>query len=613
MRSKERFVGKRSLGGGKIKGGYHAVVYGLAVLGTMGLGGCVSRYRVADADDHEQTFRDIVQSYQLETARLVTASPAATPQAMTSIDPQADRLFSGGALHQGARAVPVGLEDLFLRAIQHSSQINVFSDLPLIRETAIQEAAGIFDIRFFADARHTDRNDPIGSTLISREETTLLEQETKISVGVRKKMTPGTEIYLTQELNRTRNNAEFLTPNPQAGARLVLGVVQPLLNGAGIRYNTSVMQVAALDTEIARNEYVRQAEAHLLEIARAYWALSTARGIYQAKKTSYEDAAEVLRELESRGDFDAVRQQILRARAVTAERQADLIRAESALRNGADRLKALVNDPDYRGDTDLELIPSDIPFTEELAVNLADAAQFALENRPEIQQAYLQLEAASVRRRMSRNELLPTLNVFAEAYLAGLAFDRMDDAWEDQNDDSDPSYMFGVRLEFPLGNNQARAQNTRRRLEMRQIISQLETTMETVLLDVKFSVREVETAYRDLVAKYQSMQAAREDLENLKSRRDATFLGRDANAVAYLNLLLDTQERQVMAEERYLLALGTYNTALVTLQRAQGTLLAYESLEAEQTRERDEDRRLGESRRLPAYRLVPAEAELEVE
>ncbi len=581
---------------------------------------CVSRYKKYRPAEDERKFSEIVETY---SRRVNLVDPVVEPGAKAVIDvavdeqlqPAAQIMFSTNRINASMQAHPISLDALMLSAIAHSSQIKVFSDLPLIRETSIQEASGVFDPRIFADGRYYDRDDPVGSTLITGGDDRFLEYDTRVAVGVRKKLTPGTEVYLTQEINRTRNNSEYLQPNPQAGARIVLGFVQPLLQGAGIKYNTSVMKVAVLDSEIARHEFVRQAEAHLLEVARSYWGLNVARGVYQAKQTAYDEAATVLGALESRGNLDAVRQQIMRARAVTAERRAALVRAESALRNGADRLVALVNDPALRFETETELIPIDVPLTAKTPIDLAEAGRTALANRAEVRQSYLHYAAAVVRREMSRKERLPSLNVFVEAYMAGLAADVVEDAWDDQFDSSNAnddgvSYMVGVRLEVPWGNNAAKAQNERRRLEARQVSRQLETTMETVMLDVKFSVREVDTAWRDLAAKHKGMQAAREDLENLKSRREAMFLGGDVNAVGYLNNLLDAQDRQMVAEERFLYALATYNVAVLTSQRAQGTLLVYEELEtAKIKREYDDDRGWIESRKLPEYILRPATIE----
>jgi len=122
---------------------------------------------------------------------------------------------------------------------------------------------------------------------------------------------------------------------------------------------------------------------------------------------------------------------------------------------------------------------------------------------------------------------------------------------------------------------------------MRQLVNQIRTTMDTILLEVKVTVREVQTAYRDLIAKSQSMQAARDDLSNLTERREAMFLGANTSAPAYLEFLLESQDRRTAAEEAFLGALATYNVALVSLERAKGTLLTYEDLEVKRIEEED--------------------------
>jgi outer membrane protein TolC len=361
-----------------------------------------------------------------------------------------------------------------------------------------------------------------------------------------------------------------------------------LLQGAGKGYNHAIINIAKIDSEIARKEFIRQTESHLLEITRTYWTLYMARGAYTAKARAFADAKSTLEDLESRENFDALKQQIFRARAATAERKASLVRAESAVRSSEDRLKALVNDPAMNQATAIEMIPSDAPVTTRTPGDLAGAAAVALEKRAEIQQAYLQLKSSALRRDVSRNELLPVLNFIAETYVAGLAEDDWGAAWDDQWE-ANPGYAVGFRFDYPLGNNQAEARNIRRRLEMRQLVSQLRTTMDTILLEVKVTVREVQTAYRDLIAKTQSMEAARDDLENLTERREAMFLGANTSAPAYLEFLIESQERRTVAEEAFLGALATYNVALVSLERAKGTLLTYEELEVKEVEEEDPD------------------------
>ena len=59
----------------------------------------------------------------------------------------------------------ITLEDLYMRAIRHSTQIRVFGDLPVIRETGIREAKGAFDTNAFLNSQFERRNEPVGNTL----------------------------------------------------------------------------------------------------------------------------------------------------------------------------------------------------------------------------------------------------------------------------------------------------------------------------------------------------------------------------------------------------------------------------------------------------------------
>ncbi|MET0261891.1 MAG: TolC family protein [Rariglobus sp.] len=580
-----------------------------ALAAAMLTSGCTRSGRYKEPPSYRSEFRQMIRDYQTESNRLATAdrtfqaNPTGTPATITL---QGDPISSGARVQADIPSKETSLEALYVSAIQHSSQIKVFSDLPLIRETSIQEAEGAFDVNFFVEGRYDELNDPVGSTLTTGGSSRYEEEKLGFRTGVRKKVAAtGAEVYVTQELSRTENNSVFFQPNPQTNARLVVGAVQPLLNGAGVGYNRSIIQIAEIDSEIARHEFLRQIESHLLEITRTYWGLYLARGVYQAKSRAFDDASKTVSDLESRSDFDAVRQQVLRARAATAERRADLVRSESAVRNAEDRLKALINDPAYKEVSALEIIPTDLPVLDRTTSDLEKAATAALENRPEIQQAFLQLKAAAIRRDMSRNELMPVLNLLVEGYVGSIRRNDWNGTFNDEFD-ARPGYTVGLRLDYPLGNNQAEARNMRRRLEARQLVSQLRTTLETVLLEVKVAVREVQTAYRDMSAKHESMVASRADLDSFQKRREAMFLGGDTTAISYIEFLIESQNRRASAEEGFLQAVATYNVALVSLERVKGSLLSYESINTKRNTVRDADalRSAGEYRDVPELTLV---------
>ncbi len=477
-----------------------------------------------------------------------------------------------------SQAQSVTIDDLYVRALQHSSQIRVFSDLPLIRETGIREAQGAFDANAYLQGKFDRSNDPVGNTLTTGGASRFKQDEWSFEAGAKKRFITGTEVTVSQQLSRTDNNSVYFVPNPQSKATLSISVVQPLLKGAGVGYNRSVMQIARLDSDIAMHEFTRQSESHLLEITRTYWALYAARVTYLQKARLVNDTARVTDELRARQKMDAGQSQLFRAESALASRRSDLVRSEAAVRNAQDRLRALTNDPRLLTSSNAELVPNDRLVLTSSSFDAQDAAKAALESRPEINQAFLQLRAATIRENMQRNELLPELNLVLQGSLGGLDDGEYGSAYSRQYNTGTPAFGAGFVFSIPLGNNVAKARLERRRLELRQQLDQLRTTIDTVLLEVKISAREVSTAFRETQAKYAAVKAFTEDLDTLNARRSLQAIGEETLMAAYLSTLLDSQDRRANAEEEFIRAAANYQIAIVNLERAKGKLLAYSDI-----------------------------------
>jgi len=487
-------------------------------------------------------------------------------------------------LFDGSRPAAYTLDNLYVRALEHSSQIRVFSDIPLIRETGIQEAKGEFDTHLFAETAYEHVNEPVSTLLKTGGPERFKQWEVRAEAGVRKKFESGAEVTFSEELRRTTNNSLFFDPHRQATADLALTITQPLLRGAGCQYNRAHIRIAKLDTEIARNEFVRQAEGHLLAINQAYWNLYFARATCVQTQKLVKDTADVVGKLEGRTGIDSIESDQMRAKAALSKRRADLVRAEVAVKNAEDRIKALLDDPTLLPSTQAELLPANTPSLRPINIDMKQAAATALENRPEILQAFLQLKASAIRKDVSKNELLPQLDLILAASLMGLdKAGGFADGFDDQfKNHAHPGFLVGLRLDYPVENNSAKAVYLRRRLEIRQQLADLQTTVDTVLLEVKISAREVMTAYREMATRYEALQAAEEDSRVLAKRWDSSG-GSEKPASGYLQLLVDAQDRRADAEAQFARSAVLYNVATIALQRAQGTLLKYEDMEINRT------------------------------
>ncbi len=479
----------------------------------------------------------------------------------------------------GRASINITMESLLLSAVCHSTQIRVYSELPLIRETSVTEVEAAFDPLAFVESRWDDTSDPVGNALTTGSGGRYKNRQFSSAAGLRQKTIVGGNVEVSQRLGLQDTNSKFFVPGQQGTTKLAISYTQPLLRGRGRAYNESLIVLAQIDRGVSEGEFSSQLQSHLLDVARAYWGLYLERVTFAQKRKSLTRAEDVLQKLKNRIEIDAVASQIQRAEAEVATRLSELVRAELGVENAEARIRSLVNDPAL-GDDDsgVELIPMDLPSEDPCPSDLHASLITAMENRPEIGQAIQQIKAGCVRAEMSKHELLPVLNLITEAYASGLQGDySLGDAFTDQFHRGRPSYTVGLQYEVPLYNREAKSRNERRNLELRQLRNQYETTVKALALEVEVAVSELETSFSETRSQRRALKAGSSQLEYLERRWE--FLPHEGgNASLMLENLLTAQERLVRSEEAFAQAWVTYNVALVNHRRVTGELLQHHEI-----------------------------------
>jgi outer membrane protein TolC len=505
------------------------------------------------------------------------------------------------SLAEDGRAVPVSLAFMYDSAIINAAQLRVFGDLPAIRDTAEDEVAGRYVPRGFVEGRVEDRADPTDNLATTRGSDRLKRRERAVEFGLRQRVITGGEVTLGQRFSNTWTNSTDFDPANQTRARTFVTLVQPLLRESGTDYVRSIHEVARVDARVAQSEFRRQAENHLLEVARAYWTLHLSRATFLQLERLVDEVVPLVDQLEGRQGLDTDDLLLSRARAALATRTADLQRARAAIRNAEARLRGLVNDPRFSQQDIAELMPADAPLDRYEPITLATVLERAIAFRPEVQQIYLQHRAAVLREGQAQIEALPRLDMVLEGSLGGrgVGDDEFRDSLDDTGDGaSRPSGLVGLRFEVPLQQDDLAVRRTRRRLETRQVESQGRATLATIVTESEVTLNEYNVAFREVAARSLALDAAKTQLDietELWRQGIGTALSDPDGTLARL---LSAQERLTEAEGRLATAQVDFTLAFLALSRVQGTFSSLENLDF---------RRIEDAARGPSYvvRRIP--------
>ncbi len=505
----------------------------------------------------------------------VEQSPTPTPSVVV---PENFSAWWDGLVQQRAgiapRSISVDVTTLVQQALIYSSQVQVLQADPEVQHRIVKQEEATFDWRTFLNAKYDDLNDPIGNTLTTGNNDSRFEDHhTVTSGGLKRRTTAGGEVKLSQQFGYQDNNSRFLLPNAQSTSRLELSFRQPLMSQSGVAYNQSQIVLARINASSSGDETLEELQRHLYGVAEAYWKLYRARAEFFQRQKLLSSAQTVLTTLEGRHGVDTIPRQVLRARAAVARAESRMQRAVTDIRNAESQLRLMVNDPEMLNGGAVEFTPMEAPSMAPMPVGLRESLQEALVNRPDISHAIRQMRASGVRMGVSKSEMLPKLDFIVSSYVAGLENKaQFVDSFNNQFTQGRPGYTVGMEFEVPLGNRAAKAKVEQRQWELKRAINSFKATVETSLTEVEISSREVDTAWRELLGKYQAMVAAQNEVSYLQDRFDV-LPNVEESSILLLEDLLDGYERLADEEAAFAQAQTSYSLSIIQLRRSTGTML----------------------------------------
>ncbi len=235
---------------------------------------------------------------------------------------------------------------------------------------------------------------------------------------------PGTQVQVT--FDNTRQSSSLATNlfNPYVESTLSVVITQPLLNGFGKLPNMRYIIEAKNTVKVGESQFAQAIINDVTLVQTDYWELVYAIGNIKVQETTvaadkvlYDNNKKQL-EIGTLAPLD-----VITAESQLATDQQALVQAQTTrLQDETKLLNDVTKDPLSAGLIGIQIVPTTPISTPAIIENIPiqDAVHEAWQKRPELQQAALNLQNADVEVKVTRNFLLPQVNLFGEYQATGL-------------------------------------------------------------------------------------------------------------------------------------------------------------------------------------------------
>ncbi len=407
----------------------------------------------------------------------------------------------------------------------------------------------------------------------------------------------GTSAQLTFFNYRGLLNSVIPQFNPFLSGYLDLTINQNLLLGFGRAVNNRDIRVAKTNVKWADLQLKLQVATTVAAALDLYWYLVSFNDAVRVKQQALETSQNLLDANKKRAAIGALPSiEVTRAAAQVSASQEDLLIAQTNVAQQEIVLKNALSRSGVERSSleEVHIVPLDHieipPATEVRPVQ--DLINEALAHRVEIEQNKLNVENQKILLKGTRNNLLPSLQAFAEFTNNGLAgpvnpaytgccgapypyfiggngsvlaqiFRR-----------SFPNYSAGLSLNIPFRNRQAQADYITDQLQLRQNELQLQRAVNQVRVDVKTALIGLQQAH----SRYESAAAARALAEQSLAAEQKRFL----SGVSTVEQVIQAQKDLAENADAEVQAMANYTHAQITFDLAMGRTLEVNHISMEE-------------------------------
>lgn len=469
------------------------------------------------------------------------------------------------------KSLKISVSDCITYALENNSEIKIVRIEPKIKNDDVVIAKSAFEPVFGIDWLIHD-NTEISAVPFLTGDLTDKTKTITLNAGIAGRLYPGTSYNLEFLNTRYESNSQYQVLNPEYKAEPKISITQPLLRNFGTAVNCAEITIAK-NNKMAADEVFKNTVMDIISSTKiSYYRYIHAIKSYSIARNSLKRAYELLKINKVRykkGLISSV--DLLETETAVAEKIKYLIAAESNLKTREDDLKLITNLVDDPAVWNAKLELTNMPEFKAQRLDLIESLLTAFRYRPDYQAKKIELENHNVAIIVTKNALLPTLDLEGSFGLNGLgdtygnALNTIDSRYKD--------WSIGAGFSIPWGSGD-RARYDKSKLEKAQALINLKRLEQKIILDVRDKVREVDIQYRQVRA---TKVSNKKENENYKAQMERYRAGQVST-----HDILDYQNKLSLSELDYTTALIDYNIAIINLDKAEGLTLAKNNIKLEE-------------------------------
>jgi len=483
------------------------------------------------------------------------------------------------------KTLSLSLEDCIAKAVENNLGVAVEVLRPELADISVSFAKEKFLPSLSLDYGTSSRNQASFSWLESADTT--ITDSSNYQVNFTQNIPTGGNFSVLLSGSKFDTNQRLTSINPRYSTQLRFNFNQPLLKNFGFKTSRREIIIAQNNRERSGIDFKGSLQNTVYSVEEAYWNLVHSIENLQVQRQSLQLAQDFLERNRKSVEIGTMAPiEILSAQSEVASRQADILDAEAAVKNNEDALKTIINLAAEVGEEAdlLKIIPTDKPAYERKEITFDEALLTAMNNRPDLQSMGIDLRNNEINLGYAKNQLLPDLSLNASYWSPGVSGTRI--VFDPYNPFGDPigtvpggasdalkdtfgfkykNWTIGLSLTIPFNTFFSRANYAQARVNLDQAKLQLENQEQQIYLEIKNTVRAVQTNYQRVQARTVARELAQRKLE---AEEERLKVGLSTNYI-----VLQFQRDLATQQTQELGAVIDYNLSLARLDRSLGVTL----------------------------------------